>query len=80
MAWFQHLRAGDQRNRGTILDRRYSFCESPTTRLVARVWVASSLCLKRLGNPVGEVWLINDCPRMWIPCPWRPKPLARCRD
>src|SRR5882757_1073840 len=38
------------------------------------------LRLKRLGNPVGEVWLINDCPGMRIAFPWWPEPLAACND
>jgi hypothetical protein len=38
------------------------------------------LQLKRLGNPVGEVWLINDRPRMRIAFPWWSKPLAAGND
>jgi hypothetical protein len=47
---------------------------------VNTVFEQGYLRLKRLGNPVGEVWLIHDCPRMRIAFPWWPESLPACND
>ena len=54
-----------------VESRGWSFPRGPKS-LVLR--------LKRLGNPAGEFWLINDGPRMRITCSRRSKPFACRRD